>query len=118
MSNRFSLAILLFSQVILATDFARLGKECANTTECYSEPAFESCSDESKCMHKSILPLLPNEIAGFFVTVAALLFANAGGLGGGGIMIPVLMVFFGFDIRSAIGISNATIFVSAVCRYV
>ena len=33
-------------------------------------------------------------------------------------MIPILIVFYGFDIKSAIGISNATIFVSAICRYV
>ena len=111
------LAVLLFADFISATDFARLGKECSDSTECYEDPAFELCGDESKCVHKSIFPLLPLEIAGFIITILALLFANSGGLGGGGIMIPVLLVFFGFDIKSAIGISNATIFVSAVCRY-
>ena len=117
MTKYFLIAGLLFSSCVSATDFARLGKECSDSTECYEDPAFELCGDESTCTHKAILPLLPLEIAGFFVTILALLFANCGGLGGGGIMIPVLMVFFGFDIKSAIGISNATIFVSAVCRY-
>lgn len=118
MSKSVLFAVVLLSSGISATSFARLGKECAENSECYEDPAFELCGEESVCVHKPILPLLPSEIVGFFVTIAALLFANCGGLGGGGIMIPVLMVFYGFDIKSAIGISNATIFVSAVCRYI
>ena len=33
-------------------------------------------------------------------------------------MIPIAIAFFGFDVKSAIGISNATVAVSALLRYI
>ena len=61
---------------------------------------------------------MPIEIVGCFITVLALIYTNSGGIGGGGIMIPVCIAFFGFDVKSAIGMSNATVAVSSVIRYV
>jgi uncharacterized membrane protein YfcA len=43
--------------------------------------------------------------------------ANVGGIGGGGLIIPFLMTFWGFDTKQAIAISNMTIFVGALVRY-
>ena len=58
------------------------------------------------------------EIIGFFATALALVFANSGGVGGGGIMVPITIICFGFGVKQAIGISNATVFVSGLVRYV
>ena len=55
---------------------------------------------------------------GCVLTTLALFYTNCGGLGGGGIMIPIAIAFFGFDVKSAIGISNATVAVSALLRYI
>ena len=33
-------------------------------------------------------------------------------------MIPVTIFFFGFDMKSAIALSNATVAVASICRYV
>ena len=43
--------------------------------------------------------------------------ANIGGIGGGGIIIPVCISMYGFGTRHAIALSNAIIFMGAVTRY-
>jgi len=43
--------------------------------------------------------------------------SNSGGLGGGGTMIPILILFFRFDLKRSIALSNSTIFVSALIRF-
>ena len=40
-----------------------------------------------------------------------------GGLGGGGAIIPIAMVFYGFNTKQAIGLSNASICVASIARY-
>jgi uncharacterized membrane protein YfcA len=52
-------------------------------------------------------------VATFFV----LLISNCGGLGGGGAIIPVAIFFYGFDAKQAIGLSNASICMASICRY-
>ena len=61
---------------------------------------------------------MPIEYVGLFITIVALTFSNSGGVGGGGIIIPIVLFFYGFDIKSAIGISNAGNFVAAMYRYI
>jgi uncharacterized membrane protein YfcA len=51
------------------------------------------------------------------MTFMIIFFSNAGGLGGGGSMVPVILIFFKFDIKRSIALSNSTIFVSATIRY-
>ena len=40
-----------------------------------------------------------------------------GGVGGGGIVVPLAMVFFRFDAKSAVALSNFSIFLSSLVRY-
>lgn len=51
------------------------------------------------------------------MTFILLALSNSGGLGGGGAMVPVLMIFFRFDLKRAIALSNSTIFISALIRF-
>jgi uncharacterized membrane protein YfcA len=46
-----------------------------------------------------------------------LLLANMGGIGGGGLLVPVGLTFFGFDVKNAIYLSNLSICVSSLIRY-
>jgi len=47
-----------------------------------------------------------------------MLLSNVGGIGGGGIAIPMVQIFFGFDdIKKAIAISSFSIFVSTLTRF-
>ena len=47
----------------------------------------------------------------------AIFISCVGGMGGGGIVIPIAIFFFNFDTKTAIGISNASICVSSIVRY-
>ena len=43
--------------------------------------------------------------------------ANMGGVGGGGIFVPIGIAFFKFDPKNAIALSNFSIFLSSAMRY-
>ncbi len=42
---------------------------------------------------------------------------NVGGVGGGGVANPLIMIFFHFKTKEAIAISSFTIFMSSVARF-
>jgi uncharacterized membrane protein YfcA len=47
-----------------------------------------------------------------------MLLANVGGIGGGGIAIPMCMYFFSFDMKASIAISSFSIMSATVGRYI
>lgn len=57
------------------------------------------------------------EYYGFLFTAVILFITNVGGLGGGGVLIPVSQGFFKFEAKNAIALSNFTIFISGLVRY-
>jgi len=59
-----------------------------------------------------------SEFAGLIVLPPLLAFANVGGVGGGGLIIPITMALFQFPTKEAIAISGFTIFTGAVMRFV
>ena len=61
--------------------------------------------------------MLPTEIAGLIIMPILLGFANLGGIGGGGLIIPMAMALFGLDTKEAGAISNSTIFCGALVRF-
>lgn len=61
--------------------------------------------------------MLDIEFIGCFFCILIVMIANAGGLGGGGVVIPVAMAFFQFDTRESIALSNASTFVSCAVRF-
>lgn len=69
------------------------------------------------CRHKPFWPLYTSEWFGLAMVALALFISCVGGMGGGGIVIPIAIFFFNFDTKSAIGISNASICVSSIVRY-
>lgn len=70
-----------------------------------------------RCQHKSIFPIYPRELFAIVVIPILLSLFSIAGLGGGGIIIPFSMVFFVFDTKNAIAISNFAIFTCSVARY-
>ena len=52
------------------------------------------------------------------MVIFLLAFTNAGGLGGGGIIVPAMMGLYHFDTRNAVSISNFSIAISTSVRYV
>ena len=59
----------------------------------------------------------PQEAIGSFVFAAVMCLSNVGGIGGGGVAIPLVMVFFNFTMKPAIAISSFSIMCSTLARF-
>ena len=68
-------------------------------------------------MHKSVFPVYGIEVVGLIIFCAFMALANVAGVGGGGVAIPLIMAFFGFDTKTAIAISSFTIFCCTTARF-
>jgi len=70
------------------------------------------------CEHKPLWPLKPIEWLGSFLFAIIMLLSNVGGIGGGGVAIPMVQIFFGWsDLKKAIAISSFSIFISTFTRF-
>ena len=58
------------------------------------------------------------EWVGTFVFAAFMLLANVGGIGGGGVAIPLAMTFFNLSMKPAVAISSFSIMCSTLARFV
>jgi uncharacterized membrane protein YfcA len=72
---------------------------------------------KGKCEHKGVFPMQPSEVLGIFVLTTLTVLANVGGIGGGGIIIPVTMAMFGFSTKEAIALSGALILAGSLARF-
>ena len=70
------------------------------------------------CKHKGIFPIYLSEFLGVVVMTILLALANVGGIGGGGLIIPIIMSMFSFTTKEAIAISGFTIFTGSVARFI
>jgi len=68
--------------------------------------------------HKDLFPLDSSDIWGCVLVALGLLVAASGGIGGGGILVPLLILVFGFSPKHAIPLSNFTILGSSVTNMV
>ena len=59
--------------------------------------------------HKDAFPLDTNDYFGMLLMTVGLMIAAAGGIGGGGLIVPILILVFGFNPKHAIALSNFTI---------
>ena len=117
-SHSLAPCMLFVAQIAQAANVARNDKKCVSTSDCLDD--FEFCDvalDEPVCAHKDLTSVLAIEIVGCIITLLLVFYTNLGGIGGGGIVIPITIFFFGFDVKSAIALSNATIAVASICRY-
>jgi len=76
------------------------------TSDC---PSLHSCIN-GFCVHKSIFPLETIEYPGTIILMFLAGLANAGGLGGGALLSPILLVFFNYDTSKAIMITYSIVF--------
>lgn len=68
-------------------------------------------------MHKELFPIWPREFIGFIVLPALVGMANVGGIGGGGLTVPLVKICWGFLTKQAIAISGTSIFVGSFIRF-
>jgi uncharacterized membrane protein YfcA len=68
--------------------------------------------------HKKLLPLDSSDYLGFFFSTVGLMIAAGGGIGGGGVLVPIYILVMKFTPKYAIPLSNVTVFGGAVANTV
>lgn len=92
------------------------GAACLDDSYC--DTPFYTCNKKDAiCEHKNAFPAEPIEWVGFVMMGLLIGFANAGGIGGGALLMPIIIIFFGADVADGTPISNFCIFISAVIRF-
>mmetsp|Transcript_60 Transcript_60/g.118 ORF Transcript_60/g.118 Transcript_60/m.118 type:complete len:577 (-) Transcript_60:10-1740(-) len=66
--------------------------------------------------HDSLFPLQLSDIIGFLCAALGLIVAAGGGIGGGGILVPIYILIFGFLPKHAIPLSNVAVFGGAIAN--
>lgn len=66
--------------------------------------------------HKELVPMNKMDFITFGLTAVGLLVASGGGIGGGGIIVPLYMLVLGFRPKHAIALSNLTIFGGSIAN--
>lgn len=90
---------------------------CKNDLDCsdlYNSKYF--CISE-KCQHEPIFPLDQKKLFGLIMIVLVSALANAGGIGGGEIIVPVYIFLFSQTVSDSIPLSKATIFAGAFINF-
>lgn len=73
---------------------------------CYTSPVSKQLLD--------LFPLSTFDYVGTFLVIIGLIIAASGGIGGGGILVPLLILVFGFSPKHAIPLSTFTILGSSI----
>ena len=60
--------------------------------------------------HKPLFPLSADDYRGFFFATLGLMLAAGGGIGGGGMLVPIYILVLGFSPKHSIPLSNITVF--------
>ena len=58
--------------------------------------------------HDALIPLQTSDIVGFLCAALGLIIAAGGGIGGGGLLVPIYILILGFLPKHAIPLSNVT----------
>ena len=66
--------------------------------------------------HKKLLPLDSSDYYGFIYATLGLMIAAGGGIGGGGVLVPIYILVMKFTPKYAIPLSNVTVFGGAVAN--
>ena len=79
------------------------GNPCKEDSDC--SPPYMLCGSDETCVHKDVFPLYGQEFGGMIVLSLMLALANAGGIGGGEMIVPVCKIFFRFSEHAGVAIA-------------
>jgi len=101
--------------------FAASDKTCEKDFDCLAlsdKDFYPTCNtDKGICDHKNVFPPLKIEIIGTIILTILMALAVMSGIGGGGIIVPLLMAFYDLYTKQAIAVSGFTIFLGSIVRY-
>ena len=64
----------------------------------------------------SLLPLVPLDYVGFTCMVVGLILAAGGGIGGGGMLVPIYILIFDFPVKHSIPLASVTVLGGAIAK--
>jgi hypothetical protein len=74
----------------------------------------EPSADPDDGRHKDLFPLSRADVIGLVLAVVGLMLAAGGGIGGGGILVPLYVLIFRFSPKLAVPLSNVSAFLDTV----
>jgi len=83
-----------------------------------SETTSSSNSQENESFHKDLFPLDSTDYIGFICATLGLILASGGGIGGGGMLVPIYVLVMGFTPKHAIPLSNITVFGGSISNFI
>lgn len=116
-NTKFLIITLLFTCVLDLELDLELKKETHN--ECLNDQNCDylNVCINNKCKHKEFLPPATQEIVGVFMIILGSALSNAGGIGGGGLLVPILILLLKFNTHEAIPISKLMIFTGSITAF-
>jgi uncharacterized membrane protein YfcA len=87
--------------------------KCNIDDDCIAKDSYTVCV-ESKCVHKGVFPQFGLEIGGIFVIISLKILCTMAGVGGGSIVTPLCMVFYGFLTKDAVAVSAFATFAATM----
>ena len=94
------------------------GSACTNASICVHSTTCQSAgpdSDEMVCAHKPLLPLNGADWAAMILSFFSTALAAGGGIGGGGLLVPIFILVSNFPSSQATALSLATISGAFAC---
>ena len=73
-------------------------------------------SSPEETYHKNLFPLTWRDTLGFAGATIGLVLAAGGGIGGGGILVPIFILVMGFEPKHAIPLANVSVFGGAIAN--
>lgn len=84
-------------------DYCQVNSTFDKWTACYAkktDTGFYYCdTTKSECIHKKLIPIRPIEWVGFIIQFVIVTVANAGGIAGGSMLIPLILIFNKFSAK-------------------
>eukprot|EP00804_Cyclotella_cryptica_P022996 CCRYP_015002-RA/>CCRYP_015002-RA protein AED:0.01 eAED:0.01 QI:351/1/1/1/1/1/2/625/428 len=108
------------SLVLIYTLSSRFGINTAYHRSLLTQASDSSVTNKLNTLsgHSPLFPLQPSDILGFTLASFGLILASGGGIGGGGMLVPIYILVMGFLPKHAIPLSNVTVFGGAIANMV
>lgn len=68
------------------------------------------------CLHKTLWPVLKEDAVSFVAVLLIAVLAGCAGIGGGGLVVPILMILNRFDIKEAVPLSHVAVMGNALSQ--
>lgn len=108
-----SKALILFAVLQWSVCVEYMGP-CETNLDCETNYNSHYYCMENRCKHENIFPLGSTGWLGVVLILVIAGLTNAGGIGGGAVIVPVYMFLFNYTIGDSVPLAKATIFGGAV----